>query len=348
MQNGRFARLSMPRLHRINTVRASESGDPISTVMSSIRPTGVPVLQELLEMSLADATAHSLLLVTRILIISAVGSVMLAALYSFLGRFDHQRGILGPLFTPLSAFARPLLVLLPIYCGGRVVVVLSALAQTAAIKNSSRIDIFLRGHGETLLWLGKWITQILQDTTELLIIIGAAWSAKRLKDRFVSAVQLRLLPHSIKNLEAASEQQKANVETPIRLLDGLSKAMDWLIFIIAAMRGACSYGIDVRPLLASLGASSIVIGFASQNMLSNLLAGLTTYASGAFVIGDRIEVVNQSGTVIAKGVVQLLAPTKTIIKEDSGSLMYVNNADLNKMIIRNESQAVVASSQANI
>lgn len=45
------------------------------------------------------------------------------------------------------------------------------------------------------------------------------------------------------------------------------------------------YGVNLRPLLASLGASSLVVGIAAQSMLRNLAAGITLVGMGLGWIG---------------------------------------------------------------
>ena len=114
---------------------------------------------------------------------------------------------------------------------------------------------------------------------------------------------------------------------------------------MATAAALMAYGVDLRPLLTSLGASSIIIGIAAQSILSNLVSGISLYTSPAFRVGDQIQLVTVNGATVTSGVVQVISPTRTILRDSSdGALVYLNNADVAKMVVRNESKTVMAMS----
>lgn len=57
-------------------------------------------------------------------------------------------------------------------------------------------------------------------------------------------------------------------------------------------------GIKLGPLLGALGVSSIVLAFALQSLLTNLVSGLLLEAHRPFNVGDQIETNDYRGTVI--------------------------------------------------
>ena len=58
-----------------------------------------------------------------------------------------------------------------------------------------------------------------------------------------------------------------------------------VIWGLATLVTLANYGINLRPLLASLGASSLVIGIAAQNLLRNLAAGITLVSGAGWSMG---------------------------------------------------------------
>ena len=121
--------------------------------------------------------------------------------------------------------------------------------------------------------------------------------------------------------------------------------LSWVIWGVATAAALMAYGVDLRPLLTSLGASSIIIGIAAQSILSNLVSGISLYTSPAFRVGDQIQLVTVNGATVTSGVVQVISPTRTILRDSSdGALVYLNNADVAKMVVRNESKTVMAMS----
>ena len=72
---------------------------------------------------------------------------------------------------------------------------------------------------------------------------------------------------------------------------------------------------------------------------SNVVAGISLYAGRPFIVGDHVKLLSQTGSVVASGVVQAIAISRTILRADDGAQIIINNADIAKMIVRNESSA---------
>lgn len=79
-----------------------------------------------------------------------------------------------------------------------------------------------------------------------------------------------------------------------RLIVSLARVILWLILILSM---AASLGIDVTGIVALAGVLTIAISLALQNMLTNVLGGLTLLSTHPFCTGDFIEIENYSGTV---------------------------------------------------
>ncbi|WP_371804889.1 mechanosensitive ion channel family protein [Candidatus Lokiarchaeum ossiferum] len=77
----------------------------------------------------------------------------------------------------------------------------------------------------------------------------------------------------------------------------LLKLGKFIIFIIAIMMLLSSFSIDITPLIATLGISSIAIGLAIKTPLESFLSGLYVIATKPVSIGDYIEIGGSKGFV---------------------------------------------------
>lgn len=69
------------------------------------------------------------------------------------------------------------------------------------------------------------------------------------------------------------------------------------LFLFGLVTAASQVGINVTAALAGLGVAGIAIGFAGQDLLSNVIAGFTIFMDRPFRIGDFIKVQDQYGDV---------------------------------------------------
>ncbi|MGD8457489.1 MAG: mechanosensitive ion channel [Anaerolineales bacterium] len=77
----------------------------------------------------------------------------------------------------------------------------------------------------------------------------------------------------------------------------LSRIVRWTIIILGVILALEQAGQDVSALIAGLGIAGFTIGFALQDVSSNLVAGLLLLYQQPFELEDAIEVAGYSGTV---------------------------------------------------
>jgi small conductance mechanosensitive channel len=70
-----------------------------------------------------------------------------------------------------------------------------------------------------------------------------------------------------------------------------------IVFVIGAIMGLSALGLNITPLLAAIGATGFVVGFALQNTLSNFASGILIMTQHPFDVGDTIEAAGVSGSV---------------------------------------------------
>lgn len=290
---------------------------------------GVPLLEELMGLSVPDASARTVIILGRAAVALAIGALTLGALHGRLTAIERQRSDFRPVISTLASMVKPILVLLPYYAIAYFATVISALAQVAATKMRPDFDLLTRGNSATVVRALCKITQLLQDTTELVLIVGVAWTATRLKKRAISAIQLHVMRNGENEAPSLS-----------RLMEGADTALNWIIWVVASLTALTAYGVDPSPLLASLGASSLIIGLAAQSILANIVSGVALYTGSSFRVGDHVQFLNTGGGKVVEGCIQVIGPSRLVVRDDTGALIYINNSDAAKLIVRNVSQAV--------
>lgn len=110
----------------------------------------------------------------------------------------------------------------------------------------------------------------------------------------------------------------------------ISTLVAWSIVTLGLLIGVTAVFPSVKPvdLLGGLGIFSIAIGFAFQDILSNLLAGVLLLIRQPFETGDQIEVRGERGTV--RGI----TIRETQLETFDGEKIIIPNAEVYQNIIR--------------
>lgn len=125
--------------------------------------------------------------------------------------------------------------------------------------------------------------------------------------------------NSIKNKHINRKKQN----TIISLFKTIVKV---LIMVIVAIMVLGVYGVNTTGILASLSVVGVVIGLAFQDVLKNLLAGITIIFDDHYAIGDNVKINGFQGDVISLG----LQTTK--IKAYTGEVFIIGNSSITEII----------------
>ncbi|MDD3424413.1 mechanosensitive ion channel domain-containing protein, partial [Sphaerochaeta sp.] len=79
-----------------------------------------------------------------------------------------------------------------------------------------------------------------------------------------------------------------------RFILQLVNIVGWIFLIVAFLQ---HMGLNMGPVLAGLGITGVILGFAFQETIGNLLSGVMIVINAPFRIGDYIEAGAFSGTV---------------------------------------------------
>lgn len=110
----------------------------------------------------------------------------------------------------------------------------------------------------------------------------------------------------------------------------VSKLTGYAIVTVGVLVAAVVIFPSFKPVdvLAGLGVFSIAIGFAFQDILSNLLAGILLLIRQPFRSGDQVEVSGQRGTV------EQITIRETQIRTFDGEKVLIPNAEVYQNVIR--------------
>lgn len=148
---------------------------------------------------------------------------------------------------------------------------------------------------------------------------------KNIKDRVISYVQNRYI---------GGESETSG---PSRMLYSFGFVINYIIYGFAILAGLDAFGFDIAPLLASVGASSVIIGIASRNILENFAAAITLYTAPPFAVGDDVKLIN-FGSVVAEGKILAVEPLRTILLTKESTRLYISNSLIIKWMVDNQSQ----------
>ncbi len=106
----------------------------------------------------------------------------------------------------------------------------------------------------------------------------------------------------------------------------LCNVVKYLLWIAAVFSILGVFGINTAAIVTGLGVVSLVIGLAFQDMLKDILAGVSILFENWFAVGDFVKIEDFSGTVTSVG----LKSTK--IQAYTGEIKIISNRNISAVI----------------
>lgn len=136
-------------------------------------------------------------------------------------------------------------------------------------------------------------------------------------------------------IEYAAPRVKA--DTGVVLL--LSRVYYYSIVIFGIITALSAAGLNVSALVAGLGLTGFVLGFALKDVLSNLVSGIMLLIYHPFRIGDQIRIGEHEGTI------QTIRMRDTVVRAyDGRSIIIPNTKLITEVVINNTSAKLVRES----
>ena len=134
------------------------------------------------------------------------------------------------------------------------------------------------------------------------------------------------------DIKAKDELERKKKNTLLLLFKNIVK---YLMIIVMAIILLNLYGIDTTSIIAGLGVVGVVLGFALQEALKDIIGGISIIFDNFFVVGDIVSFEDFTGTVIELG----LKSTK--IKKFTGEVLTIANRNIDRIINLSQERANV-------
>ena len=141
-------------------------------------------------------------------------------------------------------------------------------------------------------------------------------------------ISLRLTKRLFRRAERRLQANGRDV-TSLRFLRYLVKALLYIVCLAGALQNVPGLDSVMASLLAGSGIAAIVVGFASQQALSNIVSGMVLLIFRPFKAGDRVC---YHGPDLI-GVIEEIGLRHTVIRSETGSEILIPNSLMNSHII---------------
>ncbi|MBI2029920.1 mechanosensitive ion channel [Candidatus Gottesmanbacteria bacterium] len=159
----------------------------------------------------------------------------------------------------------------------------------------------------------------LDKSIQILVILIGTILVNFIVRRFVK------LPHLLETKRAKT------------LLSLIQSLVSIVIFILGLALILSVLDIDITPLLAGAGIVGIAVGFGSQALVKDLIAGLFLLAEDSIAVGDLVEIGKD------RGIVKRISLRTIVLKDDTGALHIIPAGQITSVInlSREDAQVVM-------
>jgi small-conductance mechanosensitive channel len=112
----------------------------------------------------------------------------------------------------------------------------------------------------------------------------------------LAAVHL-LSGRALRVLQSRERLREARRQQMVTLVQILRWGADVLIVGSALLMLLSTFGVDITPLLASIGVAGLAVSLGAQSLLKDLIGGFLILAENQYAVGDTIQVGDVSGQV---------------------------------------------------
>jgi small-conductance mechanosensitive channel len=166
------------------------------------------------------------------------------------------------------------------------------------------------------------VNPIISNVSYYLVIIFAGY--------YIAKGISRAINHFIENHLKKNEGKKdTSSSSMMKLLGNIAKGIIWIVALLMILSNA---GIEITPMVASLGIGGIAIALALQSVLGDLFGAFVIYFDKPFKEGDFIIVGNDMGVVKHIGI------KSTRIQALQGQELVMSNTELVNSRVNNYKQ----------
>lgn len=131
-------------------------------------------------------------------------------------------------------------------------------------------------------------------------------------------------------IKGKSEYEIKKRTTIVKMNQNFIRAFIYILMLIIILD---IYGVDTKSLIASLGIAGVVIGFALQSTVEDVISGMFIILDNYFVVGDIVTYNGFTGEVIEMGL------KNTKIRKINGEVYVIANRNINAIINLSQQKA---------
>lgn len=120
-----------------------------------------------------------------------------------------------------------------------------------------------------------------------------------------------------------SEQRKHKVQTLSQMASSLLK---YALLILVVLVVLANFGVNVTSLLAGLGIMAAIFGLACQDIIKDVIAGVTIITENQFSVGDEVAIDDFRGVVSSVGL------KTTEITGKNGEVKIISNRNMDGLV----------------
>lgn len=117
--------------------------------------------------------------------------------------------------------------------------------------------------------------------------------------------------------------EERKVSTIRSLLCSIIKYVVWILALLSLLG---VYGVNTAALVTGLGVVSLVLGLAFQDILKDVLVGISILFENWFAVGDFVKIDNFTGTVLSIGL------KSTRLQAYTGEVKIISNRNISEVI----------------
>ena len=144
---------------------------------------------------------------------------------------------------------------------------------------------------------------------------------------FVSIILEKFLKYIINKIFVSNKKtKKSDIRKMTTIKSLLVNLVKYVVWVIAVLSILSVFGVNTAAIITGLGVVSLVIGLAFQDILKDILAGVSILFENWFAIGDLVKIGDFQGTVIGLGL------KATRVQSFTGEIKIISNRNINEVI----------------
>ena len=160
------------------------------------------------------------------------------------------------------------------------------------------------------------LTTMVGITVKVVIILAIAIALNSIQKKMIPRAIIASIP---KGREETQDQLTTRTKTMAYVVIKIVAVVIWSIVFVMVL-GIIE--LDITPLLATLGAASLGLGFAFQNIIRDYLQGFFIVMEDWYRIGDWITIAGMEGEV------ERISPRRTVLREINGTMHVIPNSQI--------------------